>query len=121
MDFVDKLNSNIYEIKINAAKELSNRDCRYKDILSIIVHYCNKASFINNKDVSDRTDKYKWLCFVVDIHLIAIMLTDQIDGNDIPMDSEMIKEDNEAKAKQILESIVLKLVSGSPKLDLTCF
>ncbi|WP_219582912.1 hypothetical protein, partial [Vibrio parahaemolyticus] len=28
MDFVDKLNSNIYEIKINAAKELSNRDCR---------------------------------------------------------------------------------------------
>ncbi|NVO99820.1 hypothetical protein HWA77_06300 [Photobacterium damselae subsp. damselae] len=118
MDFVDKLNLNFDETKINAAKELANRDCRYKDILSIIVNYCNKASFINNKDVSDRTDKYKWLCFVVDIHLIAIMLTDQIDGNDIPMDSEMIKEDNEAKAKQILESIVLKLVSSSPKPNL---
>ncbi|HCE2477628.1 TPA: hypothetical protein NGT97_005316 [Vibrio parahaemolyticus] len=120
MNFVDKLNSTIDTIRIDAAKEFTRRECRYKDILSIVIQYCENIDFINSQDVKNRTNKYEWLCLVVDINLIAIMLTDQIDGNDIPMNSEMIKEDNEAKAKQILESIVLKLVSASPKPDFRC-
>ncbi|GLR74779.1 hypothetical protein [Aliivibrio sifiae] len=121
MLFIDKLNSSFDELKLDAAKELVNRDRRYKDILSIISRYCENVSFINGQDIKDRTNKYEWLCSVVDIHLTATMLTDQIDGNDIPMDSEIIKEDNEAKAKQILESIVLYLVAASPKPDLRRF
>ncbi|MEC6799286.1 hypothetical protein VXS03_19755 [Photobacterium sp. S4TG1] len=117
MNFLDKLNSTIDDVKLDAAKELSDRDRRYKNILSLIVKYCENVRFINSQDINDKTNKYEWLCSVVDIHLTAIMLTDQIDGNDIPMNSEMIKEDNEAKAKQILESIVFKLVSASPKPD----
>ncbi|MGF1908791.1 hypothetical protein L4C38_05005 [Vibrio kasasachensis] len=121
MNFLDKLNSTIDDVKLDEAKELARRDRRYKDILSIIIQHCENVGFINEQDVKDRANKYKWLCLVVDIHLTAIMLTDQIDGNDIPMNSEMIKDDNEAKAKQILESIVLKLVAASPKPDLRRF
>ncbi|EGU38791.1 hypothetical protein VII00023_14956 [Vibrio ichthyoenteri ATCC 700023] len=117
MNFLDRLNSTIDDVKLDAAKELSDRDRRYKDILSLIVQHCKNVGFINSQDVNDKTIKYEWLCLVVDIHLTAIMLTDQIDGNDIPMDSKIIQEDNEAKAKQILESIVLYLVAASPKPD----
>ncbi|TOG38070.1 hypothetical protein CGJ05_22200, partial [Vibrio parahaemolyticus] len=113
MDFVDKLNSTIDTIKMDAAKKLVRREHRYNDILSIVIQHCESIDFINRQDIKNRTNKYEWLCLVVDINLTAIMLADQIDGNDIPMNSEMIQEDNEAKAKQILESIVFKLVSAS--------
>ncbi|PMN52655.1 hypothetical protein BCT31_13875 [Vibrio lentus] len=121
MNFLDKLNSTIDDVKLDAAKELADRERRYKDILSLIVKCCENVRFINSQDIKDNTNKYEWLCSVVDVHLTAIMLTDQIDGNDIPMDSEIIQEDNEAKAKQILESIVLYLVAASPKPDLRRF
>ncbi|MEZ8088123.1 hypothetical protein [Vibrio sp. 1S139] len=118
MEFLDSINIGIDRSKLKAAKELSKRDRRYKDILSMVISYCEEVEFIKDKDKDkkERTHKFEWLCSVVDIHLSAIMLNDQIDGNDIPMDTEMIQEDNESKAKQIVESIALYLVAASPKL-----
>lgn len=118
MNFLDRINVGVDRSKLEAAKEISKRECRYKDILSIVITLCENVKFIDDKDKVKRTQKFEWLCSIVDIHLTAIMLNDQIDGNDIPMDYEMIQEDNESKAKQIIESIALHLVSVSPKLIL---
>lgn len=118
MNFEDRINKGINRTKLEAATELSKRDCRYKDILSIVLMHCDKVKFIDIRDKEDRTIKFEWLCKIVDIHLTSIMLADQIYGNDIPMDSAMIHEDNERKAQQIVESITLYLIAASPKFDL---
>lgn len=118
MEFINRINEGVDKSKLKAAKEVSKRERRYKDILSIVISYCEKVKFINDKDQVDRTMKFEWLCSVVDIHLTTIMLNDQIDENDIPMDYEMIQEDNESKAKQITESISLYILAASPKLKL---
>ncbi|OQQ07838.1 hypothetical protein BK411_10795 [Vibrio splendidus] len=118
MEFLDRINVGIDREKLKAAEDLSKRERRYKDILSVVIKYCEKVEFVRNEDIKEKTHKFEWLCSVVDIHLTAIMLNDQIDGNDIPMDDYMIQEDNESKAKQIVESIALYLVAASPRIDL---
>lgn len=118
MEFLEKINVGIDREKLKAAEDLSKRERRYKEILSLVINYCEKVDFINNKDREDISQKIKWLCLMVDTHLTALMLNDQIDGNDIPMDSIMIQEDNENKARQIVESVALHLVAASPKIEL---
>lgn len=118
MNFLDKINSGISKSKIEVANQLAQRSNRYSEILSIIIIYCKDVEFITNKDIKEKSRKFRWLCSVTDIHLTSMMLMDQIDGNDVPMNSEMIKEDNKNKAKQITESIALYLIAESPKPDL---
>ncbi len=116
MCFEVNLLDSIDSSKLEVAKELSKRDSRYNEILSIVVSYCERAGFIDNKDEKKKSRRLLWLSVIVDIHLTSILLTDQIDGNDIPMNIEMIKEDNESKAKQIIENMLIHLVASSPKL-----
>lgn len=118
MEFLDRINIGIDRSRLKAAGDLSKRERRYKEILSMVINYCEKVEFINDKDREEKSQKFKWLCLMVDTHLTAIMLNDQIDGNDIPMDMEMIQEDNENKARQIVESVALHLISASPKIEL---
>ncbi|QET61109.1 hypothetical protein FOB75_09400 [Vibrio parahaemolyticus] len=116
MSFEVSILEYIGEAKLEAAKELSRRDSRYKEILSLVVAYCEDVGFINNDDEKIKSKRLVWLSLVVDIHLTSILLTDKIDGNDIPMDSEMIKEDNESKARQIIENMIVHLIASIPKL-----
>ncbi|WP_431786523.1 hypothetical protein [Vibrio harveyi] len=100
MNFVDKLNSMLETSEIENNIELSKRDTRYHDILEIIITSCKNAGLISCDDINSCSDIYLWICAMVNIHLMSMMLIDQIDENDVPMDSMMIKEDNINKAKK---------------------
>ncbi|AMG05473.1 hypothetical protein WJ038_02960 [Vibrio parahaemolyticus] len=116
-NFNERFNNAIDMVKLEKAVELSKRDSRFKEIFNIIFLKCKTVGFIDDVDRKNNTYKYKWLSIVIDIHLTAMMLTDLLDENDIPMDSDMIREDNFIKANQILENIILYLVASVPKLN----
>ncbi|EJI1393184.1 hypothetical protein HJ101_17835 [Vibrio parahaemolyticus] len=115
MDFVDKLNSNLNSVKIEKEIISNQRNIRYNEILELVLEVCEKVGFTNMTDRERNSKKYRWICIVVDINLTSMMLIDQIDENDIPMNSDMIREDNYAKAKVIVEKIAVYTIESVPK------
>ncbi|HCG5682349.1 TPA: hypothetical protein ACOJPC_004182 [Vibrio fluvialis] len=103
----------IFEITYTEKREKQHR---FPKILDNVLKVCIYAEFITQHDIDNSTKLYEWIFDFVDSHVTAMVITDYLDGNDIPKNESDYYMDNELKAKIILEEIAKKIILSTPSL-----